>query len=126
MAELSGELGYPVDESEFGARVGHLAAREDQLVLVAEYDGLVVGWVHAHVTERLTRERFCELAGVVVAEAHRGRGIGAALVGAVEAWAAERGLVVRVRSNVTRERTHRFYLGRGYAEEKMVKAFERS
>jgi len=54
--------------------------------------------------------------GLVVTAAERGAGIGARLIAEAEAWARAQGVgSVRVRSNVTRERTHRFYLRAGYA-----------
>ena len=68
-----------------------------------------------------------ELVGLVVDEALRGRGIGAALVTAAEAWARERGLArLRVRSNVTREATHSFYRRLGYEEVKRQVVFRKS
>jgi GNAT superfamily N-acetyltransferase len=62
----------------------------------------------------------------VVAEAERGRGIGAALVAAAEEWAAARGCgALRVRCNVVRKRAHDFYRRERFREIKEQKVFER-
>ena len=56
-----------------------------------------------------------EIQGRVVAERHRGTGVGRALVARAEAWAAERGPgVIRVRSRSTRTGAHEFYGALGY------------
>ncbi|HXH05932.1 MAG TPA: GNAT family N-acetyltransferase, partial [Vicinamibacterales bacterium] len=52
---------------------------------------------------------------------------GAALVRAVERWAAARGLPrLRLRSNVVRAAAHRFYLRQGFGIVKTQHAFEKS
>jgi len=59
------------------------------------------------------------LEGFVVDEAARSRGIGAALLEAVESRARERGCAeIRVQSNVLRERAHSFYERNGYVKVK--------
>jgi hypothetical protein len=46
------------------------------------------------------------------------------LLAAAEAWAREQGFAsMRVRSNVLRERAHRFYLREGYLEKKRQAVF---
>jgi GNAT superfamily N-acetyltransferase len=55
------------------------------------------------------------LGGLVVDEGHRGRRIGRLLMETAEAWASARGCeALYVRSNVVRERAHRFYKEMGY------------
>ena len=67
---------------------------------------------------------FPELADLVVHENARGARVGEALVAEAERWAAGRGCVVmRVRSNVVRERAHRFYERLGYAVFKTQRVF---
>jgi GNAT superfamily N-acetyltransferase len=72
----------------------------------------------------LIAEPFVELAALVVDERARGSGAGAMLLAAVEARAREQGFTsVRVRSNVLRERAHRFYVREGYIEKKRQAVF---
>ncbi len=115
VAELATELGYPTDEAQAGARLAWLLDRDDERILIAEDDGIVVGWLHAREVRSLESEPFGEIAGLVVAAPRRGEGFGKALVQAALAWAAERGLAtLRVRSNVVRTETHRWYQAAGF------------
>ncbi len=118
LAALAGELGYPSSEGEVGERLRRLLAHSDlHAVFVAEGEaaGEAAGWIHVFAAHRLESEPFAEIGGLVVGAASRGGGLGEALVGRAEAWARERGLAhLRVRSNVVRERAHRFYERLGF------------
>ena len=126
IAALAGELGYPSTADEMARRLAALGWRD--AVLVADDDGgACVAWIHVGIIDSLESDRFAEIRGLVVAEASRGAGIGAALVRAAEEWARGRGCPrVRVRSNVLRERTHRFYKRLGYRVGKSQKVFDKS
>jgi len=124
LAGLSGQFGYPSDESAVRARLAAILARDDHAVFVADESGRAVGWVHVLVEDRVESDRFAEIAGLVVDAARRGHGLGATLVARAEAWAAERGLgAVRVRSNVVRRDAHRFYERLGYRASKRQAVF---
>ena len=85
--------------------------------------------VDAAVVPRLQLEDapFAELAGLVVDDAVRGAGVGAALLNAAEAWARSEGFAtMRVRSNVVRERAHRFYEREGYERIKAQAVFRKA
>jgi len=122
LASLSDQLGYPADVPTILRR---FAGVERGVVLVAmDADGAVCAMAHAEPRRLLIAEPFVELAALVVDEAARGSGAGAMLLAAVEAWAREEGFAsVRVRSNVLRERAHRFYLREGYLEKKRQAVF---
>lgn len=125
MAVLSGQLGYPAETADLGARLGNLLNRgDDEGVFVAEVGGQVVGW--AHVTARFLLESaaYVELAGLVVDAALRRQGIGGRLLQISAAWAQDKGFrQMRVRSNVVREDAHRFYEGAGFAKTKTQSVF---
>ena len=124
LALLAGELGYPSTSDDMLARFNALP--DTEAVLVAA-DPDVIGWIQVGITSALESGKFAEIRGLVVQESQRSRGIGALLVDAAEQWAREHGLSrMRVRSNVIRERTHRFYERRGYVAKKSQKAFEKS
>ena len=127
VAELATELGYPTDAAQAGSRLARLLERDGDLIFVAEDDGIVVGWLHAREVRALESEPFAEIAGLVVAAARRGEGFGKAMVQAALDWAAERGLAtVRVRSNVVRTDTHRWYQAAGFKVLKTQLALSRS
>ena len=116
LAPLTTQLGYPVEASEQAERLARVLGREDEAVLVAvDATDAPIGWIHVQQRTPLTSAPHAQIAGMVVDEAHRSDGVGAALLTAAEAWAEERGLPsVQVYSRVERERAHRFYERHGY------------
>jgi GNAT superfamily N-acetyltransferase len=111
------QLGYDVPAPAVTERLQRLGDRRD--VFVATDGERVVGWAALSVDEPFVEGFGAFLEGFVVDEAARSRGIGAALLEAVEARARERGCAeIRVQSNVLRERAHSFYERNGYAKVK--------
>lgn len=107
-------------------RLAALAGSPDDAVFVAVLGLTPVAWIHVAIATLLESPRHAEIRGLVVTGALRARGIGAQLVARAEAWARERGAArVRVRSNLTRERTHAFYERLGYALTKSQKVFDK-
>ncbi len=127
LAELSTQLGYRVDAATIGARPGQVrAANIGEVFVASNAQGNVIGWTHVVPRLHLEEIPFAELAGLVVADHARGCGVGAMLLHAAEAWAKRQGFSrFRVRSNVVRERAHRFYLREGYLERKRQVVFDK-
>jgi GNAT superfamily N-acetyltransferase len=126
LAGLCGQLGYPSETAQVTARLRSIGSRPDHAMLVVVEGGRLTGWVHVFVSRLLETEPRAEIGGLVVDEAMRGRGLGRALLRAAAAWAGSMGLrLLRVRSNVTRERAHRFYEREGFRETKKQGVFER-
>jgi GNAT superfamily N-acetyltransferase len=127
IAEMSGELGYPATPELVERRLALLLADRSQCVLVAEHaDRGIIGWAHAAEQVVLESGTRCELLGLVVTAAERGAGAGRALVSAVEAWAAARGIpVVSLRCNIIRSTAHAFYAELGYEAAKTQLAFRK-
>jgi GNAT superfamily N-acetyltransferase len=126
VAELAGQLGYPSDEALMRVRLEAAQQCGTRDVIVAERDGRVRGWIEVMIIESLANDPFAEIHGLIVDEEERGLGLGAQLVAAAEAWAVERGLIrIRVRSNVARERTRKFYEKHGYTVTKTSNVFDK-
>ena len=126
LAVLSGQLGYPVTEGEIRSRLSTLTGRGDHAFLVVEVQGVVVGWIGVRSELSLEGGGYAEIVGLVVDEHHRSKGLGEDLVSAAETWAAKRGAKrLRVRSNVMRERAHRFYERLGYTITKRQAVFDK-
>ncbi len=126
LASLAGELGYPSTEAQMRTRLTRVLASAFDVVFVAVIDDEIGGWIHVTDSISVENDAHAEIRGLVVHEPQRSRGIGAILVNAAEQWARERGLTrMRVRSNVTRERTHRFYERLGYLTKKTSKSFDK-
>ena len=127
IAALSGQLGYPTSEKQMKARLKDALKDKDAACFVAESrEGGLIGWIHVSTTPLLEVERRAEVNGLVVDETARSRGGGAVLLAAAEKWArGKRCTSMAVRSNVLRERAHRFYLRNGYEHYKTQKAFRK-
>ncbi|HEY6816846.1 MAG TPA: GNAT family N-acetyltransferase [Croceibacterium sp.] len=117
LARLIGQLGYPTSAAEAAERLAAMAA-EGRAVLVAELDGAVVGCLSTSVMRVLHRPALVgRISMMVVDEALRSRGIGAALVRAAEqALAAQGCYMIEVTSHMRRIEAHRFYERLGYAK----------
>ena len=125
IAQLSGELGYPATVEDVGRRMPAIAIADDHAVYVAEAEeGSVVGWIHVFAAMRLESEPFAELGGLVVAETHRGHGVGRLLCEHAGRWASRQGFrSLRVRTRAEREATHRFYEHVGFKQLKTQRVY---
>jgi len=128
LAELSGQLGYPATAAEISKRIRKLKPASQNALFVAEtLNAGVVGWAHVSVTHLVEVGTRAELNGLIVAEGRRSLGAGARLLEAAEEWALRHGCPsMSVRSNVIRERAHKFYERQGYEHYKTQKAFRKS
>ena len=127
LAQLSGQLGYPTTAAEIKKRLRRLKPASQNALFVAEsLNSGVVGWAHVSVTHLVEVGTRAELNGLIVAEGQRSLGAGARLLQAAEDWAHKRGCPsMSVRSNVIRERAHKFYERQGYEHYKTQKAFRK-
>jgi GNAT superfamily N-acetyltransferase len=125
-ARLSGELGYPVSTEEMAGRLRARAPLLDRATFVACLGERVVAWIDVGVTHHLQAEAYAEIGGLVVAAEARSLGIGGKLLARAEQWARARSVRrVVVRSQIARERAHRFYLERGYERTKTSAVFSK-
>ena len=127
IAVLSGQLGYPATAAQMRGRLRGIKPASQHAVFVAESakDG-VIGWVHVSRDVLLESEIRAEVNGLVVAEGQRSLGAGARLLAAAEDWARKHSCKgMSVRSNVIRERAHKFYERNGYEHYKTQKSFRK-
>jgi GNAT superfamily N-acetyltransferase len=127
VAALTGELGYPSTAEEIASRFARIDGQSRQIIFVAEDGGAAVAWLHVAAHAYLESDPFAEILGLVVAERHRGRGVGRALVSTAEAWArTHHCATIRVRSRIARERAHAFYERDGFRRVKTQHCFEKT
>ncbi|HEX8695365.1 MAG TPA: GNAT family N-acetyltransferase [Longimicrobium sp.] len=116
LAPLITHLGYPSTPEQMRARLERIAAHPDYATLVAERGGRLVGM--AGLKRGLSYNHdwpYARIVSLVVEPGERGRGTGAALVAACEAWARGRGAAsVHLTTALHREGAHRFYERLGY------------
>ena len=126
LAALSNQLGYPMTSEEAAARLGEISEHPDHALFVAELEGRLAAWIQVSLPRIFESPRQAEIAGLVVDEGSRNRGLGRALLAEAELWARAKGCsALRVRSNVVRERAHGFYRREGFGEIKTQRVFEK-
>lgn len=118
MATLLGELGYPRAEASARTTLRNLCRSDNDVVLVADVDGSVVGVGHLHIGWMLHDPAcFGRITALGVAGARRRRGIGRALMGSLETAARRAGCVkMEITSGLQRHDAHAFYRAMGYQE----------
>lgn len=125
-AQLSAEFGYPVSCETIERRIALFQNLPDHAVFIAHIGGEPVGWIDVGIVHHLQSEPYGEIGGFVVAESYRGNGIGKQLIARAEQWMRAHGLLrALVRSQVSREPAHRFYLRAGYTRVKTSAVFEK-
>jgi GrpB-like predicted nucleotidyltransferase (UPF0157 family)/GNAT superfamily N-acetyltransferase len=94
IAPLLGELGYPTDPREVGARLTDLLQRDGEGALVYDRDGDTVGlltWQLTHLIYRSAPQ--LRITALVVRSDQRRRGVATELLAAVERIASEQGCI---------------------------------
>jgi GNAT superfamily N-acetyltransferase len=115
---LLDQLGYPGTETFISPRVSQQIGHPDALLLVAEMDAQLVGFISLHFIPQLgLAGAFCRVSYFCVSESKRDLGIGAKLAERAEAEARTRGCDrMEVHCHARRVAAHRFYRRQGYRE----------
>lgn len=127
VSRLAHELGYPNTLEELEIRFKAVSQGDGEL-MVSLSENVITGWIQVNkdVLSLLVDPR-AEISALVVGEKYRNQKMGKALVKAAEEWALSNGLnVMRVRSNIKREKAHRFYEREGYEIKKTGYTFEKN
>jgi GNAT superfamily N-acetyltransferase len=128
IARLAGQLGYPASDDVMRPRLKRILTDPRNVVFVGESaDGNLVGWIHGTLSQLLESDYRVEIAGLVVDERFRRKGIGRDLMERVEAWAVDHGVAqASVRCRTTRLEAHRFYESLGFSPAKTQVVFRKS
>jgi GNAT superfamily N-acetyltransferase len=116
LASLVTQLGYPSTGPEMSERLASLLSDPCYAAFVAHDRSTVLGLGGGNLARYFERNgAYARLVILVVAEGARERGVGAALVEAVERWALARGArELVVNSGSHRREAHRFYERAGF------------
>ncbi|MNK06347.1 acetyltransferase [compost metagenome] len=124
---LSNQLGYANDFDSLLGRLKEIIKLTDHTIFVAKADDKIVGWLHCLVCLRVESPLFVEVTGLVVDENVRGKQIGNKLIEASKSWSQNRDIsIMRIRCNVLRTESHKFYQALGFSASKEQKVFELS
>lgn len=125
VATLSTQLGYESNIKETSARIKRINKSNENCAFVALIDDKVLGWIHGFYTLRIESDPFVEIGGLIVDENYRNLKIGKQLIEQVNLWAKKHQVKkLKVRCNIKRAESHRFYEQIGFKENKQQIAFE--
>jgi N-acetylglutamate synthase-like GNAT family acetyltransferase len=118
LVRLLEQLGYPAGQDAVLRRLERFDASAADRLFVAEFDGEVVGLAGIHVSPSLEHDGdAAKVSAIVVDEAFRRRGVGRALLDAVETEARARGCrLVFLTTAERRREAHEFYRRAGWEE----------
>ncbi len=127
ISELAGQLSYPSTPQEIARRLKGIKDSAEAAVFVAELEtGEIAGWIAVFVYRTVEADARAEVSGLVVDERFRSQRVGEHLLARAEDWARGNGCrAIGLRSNVIRDRAHKFYERHGYAHIKTQKAFRK-
>jgi GNAT superfamily N-acetyltransferase len=116
VAALLGEHGYPSTRAAAGRHIARFADDGASRLQVADGGPGVVGLVATHVLPRLDEDAWsCRITDIVVAAAHRRRGVGTLLLASAETEARRHGAPrLDLTSGDWRGDAHAFYARHGF------------
>lgn len=122
---LSIQLGYDSNIRLTSARIKRINNSNENCAFVALIDDKVVGWIHGFYTLRIESDPFVEIGGLIVDENYRNLKIGKQLIENVDLRAKKHQVKkLKVRCNIKRTESHKFYERIGFKENKRQVAFE--
>lgn len=118
VATLLEALGYPCSREDAAERIAVVEDDPTQALIVADHHGDLCGLVALDFMYYLPLgRRTCRITALVVADGHRDRGIGRALLREAESRARAAGATrIEVTSADHRTRAHAFYRACGYGD----------
>ena len=125
IAELTQELGYEITITEVRKKLQKFDSNSFEKIYIAEYEN-VTGWMHISKIEPLESPSFAEIRGIVVKKEFRNKGIGTKLIKTAEKWARKSGCTkIRVRTNINRVETRKYYKNLKFISKKTQEVFEK-
>ncbi|MCF8238795.1 MAG: GNAT family N-acetyltransferase [Saprospiraceae bacterium] len=108
LVALNQQLGYTLPPEQLASQLKDLNHRSEHHVLIAEYNGQLVGYIHGQMSHRLTSPPFLEICALVVDDRFRRKGIATQLVHQLSEL-EDPAVRMRVRHNSHREEAALFY-----------------
>lgn len=127
IAKLSLQMDHEMTEAEAAERLTNILKDQTQTLLVADVDGVVMGYNSVSANYELLNGIQARIEGLVVDESTRGLGLGRKLMEKGEDWAKEQGSkTMKLASNSKRVEAHKFYEKIGYTKSKEQAAFKKT
>lgn len=120
------EMGYDYPRDKTEEKLKRLLKSDKDKIFVAVIDNTVVGYVHANDYDVIYAPHMKNIMGIAVLSSFKQKGIGRALLSAVEDWAKKDGAYgVRLVSGAARTGAHAFYRHCGYGGDKQQINFKK-
>lgn len=120
------EMGYDYPLDKTGEKLRRLLKSDKDKIFVAVIDNIIVGYVHANDYDVIYAPHMKNIMGIAVSSGFKKKGIGRALLSAVEDWAKNDGADgVRLVSGAARTGAHEFYRHCGYGGDKQQINFKK-
>lgn len=128
LAPLATQLGYSSTADQVAARLREILKDSEHIIFVAERQGSgLAGYIEVFPFRIIGSNPRMEIGSLVVDESSRSQGVGRLLMDHAEEWARSRSFKeAGLRSNVIRDRAHRFYENLGYTVNKTQKSFRKT
>lgn len=109
------EMGYEYPLNKTRDKLSYLLKNKSNKILVATIENHVVGYIHASDYDSIYLPPLKNIMGIAVMSDYKKKGIGKALLFAVETWAKKTGACgIRLVSGAERTSAHEFYRCCGY------------
>ena len=120
------EMGYDYPKDKTEEKLKQLLKSDKDKIFVALINNIVVGYVHANDYDVIYAPHMKNIMGIAVSSNFKKKGIGRALLSAIEDWAQKNGASgVRLVSGATRIGAHEFYRHCGYCGDKQQINFKK-
>ena len=120
------EMNYNCDIKLTEKKLSKLLESPTDKVFVAVADSKTAGYIHANNYELLFAPQWKNVMSIAVSSDYKRKGIGRALISAVEAWAKQEGAVaIHLVSGEERLGAHEFYKKCGFVNKKKQLNFEK-
>ncbi len=113
LLELTETLGYPVHTETFTKCLNNILNHSEHILLVAENQKTIIGYIHGQITVRLTAKPWMEICGLVVADNWRRKGVATQMIRyLIEFTGPDQR--IRVRTNSQRSEAKAMYVQMGF------------
>lgn len=120
------EMNYDCSIELTTEKLNKLLNSQSDKIFVAVWDNNVVGYIHANNYELIFAPQWKNIMSIAVSSQHKRKGIGKALMNAVEQWAKDEGAsALHLVSGETRLGAHEFYKKCGFVSKKKQLNFKK-
>lgn len=121
------EMGYSSSEEQTKSQLSKILTDTSNAVFVALYDDKVIGYIHGAEYNLIYAEPMVNVLGIAVGAEYKKKGVGKALLSALEDWARERDIhSIRLTSGTVRTDAHVFYEKCGFIFKKNQRYFTKT